>query len=110
MSLVENAVNVMEYTMLIMKVHINLQQNKTRNKYYLNSAKYLKVGQNLWVDRIFSAAVVTGVYSFHASTSAFAEFWNETFQTKVSRRQVMAHICSGTIRKVAQASNTALET
>jgi len=83
--------------------------NKTRNKYYLNSAKYLKVGQNLWVDRIFSAAVVNGVYSFHASTSAFAEFWNETFQTKVSRRQVWHTFVQETIRKVAQASNTALE-
>jgi hypothetical protein len=67
------------------------------------------VGQNLWVDCIFSAAVVNSVYSFHASTSAFAEFWSETFQTKVSRRQIWHTFVQETIRKVAQASNTALE-
>src|ERR1700722_6213088 len=48
-------------------------------KLYLNSAKYLKVGQSLWVDRSFSKAVLNGVYHFHASTSAFAEFWNCSF-------------------------------
>ena len=85
------------------------QTNQNRNKYYLNSAKLLKVGQNLWVDRIFSEAVINSVYSFHASTSAFAEFWNDTFQTKVSRRQVWHTFVQETIRKVAQGSNTALE-
>ena len=43
-------------------------------KLYLNSAKYLKVGQSLYVDHSFSKAVLNGVYHFHASTSAFAEF------------------------------------
>jgi hypothetical protein len=45
----------------------------------LNSAKYLKVGQSVWVDRGFSNAVVNAMYSFHASASAYMEFWNNSF-------------------------------
>jgi hypothetical protein len=48
-------------------------------KLYLNSAKYLKVGQNIWVDRTFSGAVLNGTYNFHASVAAFAQFWNTSF-------------------------------
>ena len=62
---------------------------------YLNSAKYLKIGPQLWVDRIFSSAILNGVYSFHASTAAFVQFWNDSFwqnQTvncnKISRCQI----------------------
>jgi hypothetical protein len=46
---------------------------------YLNSAKYLKVGQSIWVDRIFSGAVVNAMYSFHASAAAYTEFWNNIY-------------------------------
>ncbi|KAF8240964.1 hypothetical protein L208DRAFT_1230032, partial [Tricholoma matsutake] len=46
---------------------------------YLNSAKYLKVGQSVWVDQVFSNAVVNAMYSFHASASAYTEFWNNSF-------------------------------
>jgi hypothetical protein len=73
--------------------------NNTWMKLYLNSATYLKVGQNVWVDCTFSSAVVNGTYSFHASSSAFTEFWNESFwktqQTgsrKVSHHQVGRHL------------------
>ena len=62
--------------------HESSQQNgagSDKTKFYLNSAKYLKVGQGLWVDRIFSGAVVNGTYSFHASSASFAEFWNDSF-------------------------------
>jgi len=64
-------------------------------RFYLNSAKYLKVGQSLWVDRSFSGAVINATYSFHASSAAFAEFWNDSFWSiqetssrKLSRWQV----------------------
>ncbi|KAF8999983.1 hypothetical protein BDQ17DRAFT_1427467 [Cyathus striatus] len=40
-------------------------------KVHLNSAKYLKVGQKLWVDRAFSQSVLNGIYSFHASAAAY---------------------------------------
>ena len=46
---------------------------------YLNSAKYLKVGQSVWVDRVFSSAVVNSIYSFHASAAAYTEFWNNSY-------------------------------
>lgn len=37
---------------------------------YLNSAKYLQLGSQIWADRPFCSAVIQGMYSFHASTSA----------------------------------------
>jgi len=47
------------------------------------------------VDRVFSGAVLNGSYHFHASFSAFMEFWNDSFQStqyttsrKFSQRQV----------------------
>jgi len=43
---------------------------------YLNSAKYIKIGQQLWVDRAFTRAVLDGMYTFHASAAAYSEFWN----------------------------------
>jgi hypothetical protein len=60
----------------------------TWTKLYLNSARHLKVGQKIWVDRTFSTAVLNGTYHFHASSSAFAEFWNSSFwstQNTISR-------------------------
>jgi len=55
------------------------QTSGQRNKLYLNSAKYIKIGQTRWVDRSFSTAVVNGMYSFHASAAAYTEYWNNTF-------------------------------
>lgn len=56
--------------------------NTTSKEYtcvYLNSALYLKIGQNLWADHGFSNAVLNAMYSFHASSSAYVEFWNNSF-------------------------------
>ena len=50
-----------------------------RRRFYTNSAKYLKVGPSLWVDRSFSGAVINATYSFHTSSAAFTEFWNDSF-------------------------------
>ena len=78
------------------------------NKFYLNNAKYLKVGQSVWVDRVFSTGVINGMCHFHASTSAFAEFWNDTFWStqrvkarKISRQQVWHAFMQESIRTVA---------
>ena len=49
---------------------------------YLNSAKFLKLGTDLWVDWLFARSVINAMYSFHASTSAYAQYWNITFGTK----------------------------
>ena len=76
---------------------------------YLSSAKYTKIGQQLWVDRAFSNAVLNGMYTFHASASAYAEFWNNAFDMsnnwKISRRQVWQAFVQESIRLVATASN-----
>ena len=53
--------------------------NNIVSQVYLNSAHYLKVGQSLWVDRVFSAAVLNGIYGFHASSAAYTEFWNNIY-------------------------------
>jgi hypothetical protein len=85
-------------------------------KFYLNNAKYLKVGQSVWVDRVFSGGVINAMYHFHASTSAFAEFWNDTFwssQTtqsrKISRRQIWHTFIQESVRTVAKSSGVTLE-
>jgi hypothetical protein len=74
------------------------------------------VGQNIWVDRVFSQAVLNGTYHFHASLSAFAEFWNTSFWStqsttsrKVSRRQVWQAFVQESVRMVASKSGSNLE-
>lgn len=57
----------------------NLTEVNQWNCVYLNSAKYFKVGQALWVDRLFSNAIMNAMYSFHASAAAYMEFWNNSF-------------------------------
>ena len=93
-----------------------LQDDNRHTRVYLNSAKYLKVGQNLWVDRVFSNAVVNGMYSFHASASAFTEFWNNTSwrfhegnAKKITRRQVWQSFVQESIRSIAAVSNINIE-
>ena len=87
-----------------------------RKRFYLNSAKYLKVGQSLWVDRSFSGAVINATYSFHASSAAFAEFWNDSFWSmqettsrKLSRRQIWHTFVQESVRRVAQSTGHTLE-
>jgi uncharacterized Zn finger protein (UPF0148 family) len=79
---------------------------------YLNSAKYLKVGQNVWVDRIFSSAVVNAIYSFHASAAAYTEFWNNSYghlnlelSGQVSRRIIWQAFVQESVRVIGFASN-----
>lgn len=90
--------------------------NDRLTRVYLNSAEYLKVGQTLWVDRIFSNAVLNGMYSFHASAAAYTEFWNNSFgktkagiQKKITRRQVWQAFVQESVRSIAAASNQNLE-
>jgi CxC5 like cysteine cluster associated with KDZ transposases len=85
-------------------------------KFYLNNAKYLKVGQSVWVDRVFSGGVVNGIYHFHGSSSAFAEFWNDTFWSsqktqsrKITRQQIWHTFLQESMRMVAKSSGVTLE-
>lgn len=92
------------------------QQEKKFSRLYLNSAKYLKVGQTLWVDRSFSQAVLNGIYSFHASAAAYGEYWNNSFgnnqlvkQKRISRRHVWQAFVQESIRSIASLSGIDLE-
>ena len=59
--------------------HISIPQSQSPSRVFLNSARYMKIGQSLWVDRVFSNAVLSGIYSFHASANAYAQFWNTSY-------------------------------
>ena len=81
------------------------------DKLYLNSAKFIKAGQNIWVDRLFSNLVLCAMYSFHASASAITEFWNNAFWEmlsetgpKLSRRQTWHAYVQESIRTLSSAS------
>jgi hypothetical protein len=78
------------------------------SRLYLNSAKYLKVGQSVWVDRLFATGVLNAMYSFHASAAAYTEYWNNSIwkhqqvkAKKISRRQVWQAFVQESIRTVA---------
>ena len=85
------------------------------SRVYLNSAKYLKVGQGSWVDQVFAEGVVNGMYSFHASAAAYTEYWNNSFSShspnpiKVSQRQIWQAFVQETIRSIAASSNINME-
>jgi hypothetical protein len=92
--------------------HERAVEDQGYSKVYLNSAKYLKIGQSLWVDRIFSNGVVNATYSFHASVFAYAEYWNNTFWKHqltnfngVARRQIWQAFVQETICTIADASH-----
>ena len=65
---------------------------------------------------MFSGGVINGIYHFHASSSAFAEFWNDTFWSsqktqsrKISRRQIWHTFVQESMRTVAKFSEVTLE-
>ncbi|KAF8870354.1 hypothetical protein CPB84DRAFT_1855627 [Gymnopilus junonius] len=83
-------------------------------KRYLNSARYLKAGHALWTDREFSRTILSGVYNFHASASAYTQFWNDsnsnnTNSIQITRRQVWQLFVQESIRAVATARNRDLK-
>ncbi|PPQ92923.1 hypothetical protein CVT25_006599, partial [Psilocybe cyanescens] len=76
-------------------------------QFFLNYAVYLKVGQNLWVDHKFSAAVLSGIYHLHASTSGWVNFFNDTYGTDcvtLSHHQVQAAFVYESIRQASEMS------
>ena len=82
--------------------------NNIVSRVYLNSARYLKIGHNTWVDRVFSAAVLNGMYSFHASAAAYTEFWNNSYSEnstgKMTRRLIWQAFVQESIRSLGAAS------
>ena len=85
-----------------------------QKKAYLNNAHYLKIGQSIYVDPVFSNAVLNGVYSFHASTAAYAEFWTNSFgkshSVKLPRWQIWQTFIQESIRTVSEALQITFET
>ena len=86
--------------------------NTIWKRLYTNNARYLKVGQNLWVDRIFSKAVMNGMFSFHASSQAYTQFWNNSYgstPTTITGRQVWQAFTQESIRTIATESSHSIE-
>jgi len=74
---------------------------------YLNSAKYLKVGKLLWIDRLGAISAINAMYNFHGSASAYAEYWNNTFgtdDTLITRDQVWQIFVQQSVRTIAEES------
>ncbi len=87
---------------------------ETQKTLFINSAKYLKVGSNIWVDRVFSNALLNGIYSFHASASAYTQYWNNSFmdagsKKHLGRKQVWQTFIQESIRSIAKSSNIDFE-
>jgi len=86
-------------------------QNQMK-RVYLNSAKYLKIGRSLYVDRLFSTSAINAMYNFHASPSAYAEYWNNTFGTKetsVKRPHIWQAFVQQSVRTIAEESGIDIE-
>ena len=84
------------------------------NKCYLNSARFLKIGKTTWVDRNFSHSVLSGMYNFHASASAYTQFWNDctsvtNSDVQVTRRLVWQAFVQESIRTIASVKKNNLE-
>src|SRR6266550_4677191 len=82
------------------------EQPDEYDRVYLNSAKYIKIGKNLWVDRLFTSAVLSGFYNFHTSAATYATFWNSISHTmpgvaNLSRRHIWQAFVQGSIRFIA---------
>jgi hypothetical protein len=91
---------------------LDSNDNITWKWLYTNNARYLKVGQNLWVDRSFSKAVMNGMFSFHASSEAYTQFWNNSFgstSTDITSRQVWQTFTQESIRTLANESSHSFE-
>ncbi len=73
----------------------------------------MKIGQSLYVDQIFSNAVINGTYSFHASAAAYAEFWTNSYgkqnSFKIRRCQIWQTFIQESVCTIAHASNILFE-
>ncbi len=85
--------------------------NGQTHEVFINSARYLKIGSRIWVDRIFSNAVLGGMYNFHASANAYMQYWNQSFGSSIilSQRHIWQAFVQESIQLVAQAANIDFE-
>ena len=91
--------------------------NHDRTEVLSNSARYLQIGRNMWTDRNFSSAVVKSMYSFHASSNTYCDYWNNMFgssnpanRLKLGRKQVWQAFVQESIRTIASSDDVDFET
>ena len=63
------------------------------------------------MDRVFFSSVLKGMYSFHASTAAYTDFWNLSYGSTsitLSRRHIWQAFMQESIRTVGCVSDTNL--
>jgi hypothetical protein len=79
---------------------------------YINTARYLKLGTQTWADRTFCTGVVNGMYSFHALSSAYMEYWNHSYASQpsfnISRRHVWQAFVQESVRTLASGTGQSL--
>lgn len=72
----------------------------------LNSSRFVKLGQSTWADRTFTNSVLNATYSFHASTSAYAQYWTSSFGqdtgVSITRPHIWQAFVAETIFMLAQ--------
>ena len=76
-------------------------------RFFLNSAHYLKIGQKLWVNRVFSVAVLNAMYDLHASASGWMKFFNDTYghkDFKLSQCHIWNAFVQESIREISVTS------
>lgn len=87
---------------------ISVPKPEVAKHFYLNSARYLNIGQKLWVNRKFSSGVLNAIYHLHASTSGWTNFFNSTYgdnNFKISHRHIWNAFQEETIRQNSDATN-----
>ncbi len=88
-----------------------MDDGQQHERVYLNSARYVKIGHNLWVDHSFTSAVLSAMYNFHGSAAAYADFWNDAMNNSfketanVTRCQIWQAFMQESICLVASSSN-----
>ena len=45
----------------------------------------------MWADRKFTHSILSGMYNFHASASAYMQFWNDCTSVTDSKVKVTRH-------------------
>ena len=88
---------------------LTLSNTTQSHEVFINSACYLKIGSSLWVDWVFSNALLSGMYNFHASANAYTQFWNDSFGAvsipcKLSCRQIWQAFVQESIQSIAEMS------
>lgn len=74
---------------------------------FLNNARYVKIGQNLWADRNFSRSVIHAMHDLHASASGYRNFFAHAYgndSLKLFRRHIAAAFVQESTRGISQES------